>query len=254
MPLPIEPPMCDLPGTGPDGFHMGDDNGRDDERPVHRVVVAPFSIAIWPVTNGQYEAFLQATNHAPPPGWGMSPFNHPDAPVCAVSWNDAVAYADWLTQRTRRCWHLPTEAQREYAARGGREGAAYPWGDDGLPLEGPYQRGLDGPLVGGPLPVVTPDNPPNAPLAGPNGFGLYHMADNVHEWCADYHDRDYYAHSPAENPRGPEKTDRRAARGGSWRHDIKYCRCAARSSLGPAKQFADFGFRVAASEGFEYVW
>ena len=253
MPLPIEPPMCDLAGTGPDGFLMGDNSGRGDERPVHRVVVASFSIAIWPVTNGQYEAFLQATDHAPPPGWGKPPFDHPDAPVCAVSWDEARAHADWLTQRTGQHFHLPTEAQREYAARGGREQLAYPWGDDPLPLEGPYQRGLDGPLVGGPVPVFTPQRPPDAPVAGPNGFGLYHMADNVHEWGSDYYDRQYYGQSPAQDPSGPTRTDRRAARGGSWRHDIKYCRCAARSSLGPTKQFADFGFRVAASEGFEYV-
>ena len=246
---PLEPPMRPLPGTGPDGFLMGDPQGRDDEQPVHHVRLRPFAIMVTPVTNRQYALFLESTAHAPPRGRGVAPFDDAEAPVCGVSWFDAVAYADWLTERTGRRMHLPTEAQREFAARGGCEQQAYPWGNEPLPLEGPYQRGLRGPMVGRPLPVATEW----AQDAGANGFGLYHMADNVHEWCADYYDPNYYRASPIDDPPGPAKSDRRAARGGSWRHDIKFCRCAARSSLAPDKQFADFGFRVAESEGFAYI-
>jgi len=245
--------MRELAGTGPTGFRMGDQNGRADEQPVHRVTLDPFSVAIWPVTNREYAVFLELTGNEVPSDWGQPPFDHPDAPVCAVSWYDAVAYADWLTRHSGRCYHLPSEAQREYAARGGSEQHAYPWGHEPLALEGPYQRGLSGTMVGGPRPITRSQGAAARPILGPNGFGLYHMADNVHEWCADYYDRHYYCLSPVHNPPGPGRTDRRVARGGSWRHDIKYCRCAARSSLGPDKRFADFGFRLASGAAFEYT-
>jgi len=236
--------MRALPGGT---FLLGDENGQADERPVHEVTLDPFSIAVYPVTNAEYAVFLARTGHPEPVEWRRPRFDRPDGPVCGVSWEDAVAYADWLSARTGQRYHLPTEAQREYAARGGRVQQAYPWGDEPLPLEGVYAEGLAGPLTGGPIPIGSPD------AAGPNDFGLYHMADNVHEWCADYYDPHYYSRSPRRNPRGPTATDRRAARGGSWRHHIKYSRCAARSSLAPNKRFADFGFRLAASKGFEYI-
>lgn len=228
-------------------FLLGDDSGRGDEQPVHEVTVEPFDIAECPVTVAEYEAFLLATNHCVPRGWGDPLFDKPDLPVCGVNWFDAIDYGQWLSELTGRRYHLPTEAQREFAARGGLSQQAYPWGETPLPLEGVYERGLAGDSVGGPIPVRSDRS------AGVNGFGLWHMADNVHEWCADYYDRKYYQDSPSHEPRGPLSGDRRAARGGSWRHDVKYSRCAARSSLAPEKRFVDFGFRLASSEGFEYV-
>jgi formylglycine-generating enzyme len=241
---PILPAVRALPGGS---FLLGDTNGRADEQPVHEVIVDPFAIAICPVTNAEYAVFLRQTGHAEPIEWRQPRFDHPDSPVCGVSWEDAVAYADWLSEYAGQGYHLPTEAQREYAARGGRVQQAYPWGDEPLPLEGYYAEGLSGPLTGGPIPVRCPD------AVGPNEFGLYHMGDNVHEWCADYYDRSYYQCSPRDNPPGPAAGDRRSARGGSWRHHIKYARCAARSSLAPGKRFADFGFRLARSKRFEYI-
>ena len=79
----------------------------------------------------------------------------------------------------------------------------------------------------------------------PNHWGIYELGENVHEWCADWFQKDYYAHSPERNPHGPETGDRRASRGGSWMHHIKVSRCAARSSIPPHFQYADYGFRVA---------
>ena len=83
----------------------------------------------------------------------------------------------------------------------------------------------------------------------PNGFGLYDMSEGVHEWCSDYYDYNYYHSSPERNPQGPPSGQRRSSRGGSWRHKIKFSRCAARSSLPPSFKYADYGFRVAVTIG-----
>jgi len=81
----------------------------------------------------------------------------------------------------------------------------------------------------------------------PNGYGLFEMCENVHEWCSDWFDAGYYAHSPERNPQGPKEGTRKASRGGSWRHHIKVSRCSARSSIPPEFQYADYGFRVVCS-------
>jgi formylglycine-generating enzyme required for sulfatase activity len=84
-------------------------------------------------------------------------------------------------------------------------------------------------------------------LYAANDYGLYNLGDNVHEWCADWYDDGYYARSPERNPLGPKSGTRRASRGGSWRHHIKVTRTAARSSIPPEFQYADYGFRIARS-------
>ncbi|MBI3962546.1 MAG: SUMF1/EgtB/PvdO family nonheme iron enzyme, partial [Deinococcus sp.] len=123
------------------------------------------------------------------------------------------------------------EAQREKAARGGLEGQEYPWGNV-IPDTVPVKGGRD-------------SRPPQAGSTPPNGYGLYHLADGVHEWCADWYRPGYYASAPRHNPPGPPTGQRRSARGGSWRHHFAVSRCAARSSLGPAYRYSDFGFRCA---------
>jgi formylglycine-generating enzyme required for sulfatase activity len=81
-----------------------------------------------------------------------------------------------------------------------------------------------------------------------NAFGLYDICENVHEWCSDWYKAGYYAESPERNPTGPDRGDRRASRGGSWRHHIKAARCASRSSIPPEFHYADYGFRVACDQ------
>ena len=97
-------------------------------------------------------------------------------------------------------------------------------------------------------PTVRHGPEPGARYA-PNAFGLFDICDNLHEWCSDWYDPNYYAVSPERNPRGPEqsplKPARRSSRGGSWRHHIKVARCSARSSIPPDFHYADYGFRLA---------
>jgi formylglycine-generating enzyme len=218
----------------PDGyFLMGSTVGQENEWPVHRVWIDRFAIGRFPVTNHQYCVFVQETGTSLPPFYGRSQFADPSLPVVGVSWDDSVAYCSWLRDQTGQAVRLPTEAEWERAARGERPSALYPWGD-----EPPCLRPFPGwdPLTGGPQRVGL--NPPN-------DFGLHDMSEGVHQWCSDYYARDYYHYAPERNPPGAAAGERRASRGGSWRHRIKFSRCAARSSLPPTFRYADYGFRLA---------
>jgi formylglycine-generating enzyme len=234
MPGPIvEPAMRVIPegwflmGT-PDGIAAG----RDDEKPAHRVWVDTFALAVFQTTNEEYAAFLSATHYAAPPSWNDPLFNHPRQAVSSVSWFDAVAYCEWLASLTGKRYRLPTEAEWERAARGDSEGTLYPWGN--LPPAELPDYALR--WKSGPEPVG---------LYAPNAYGLCNLGDNVHEWCSDWYDPAYYGVSPERNPQGPASGVRRASRGGSWRHQIKVTRSAARSSIPPVLKYADYGFRVA---------
>jgi sulfatase modifying factor 1 len=229
----VSPPVCAPIPAGT--FLMGCERGRDEEKPEHRVWVDAFELAIHQVRNRDYACFLEATGRAAPPQWGAAEFAHPDQPVVAVRWFDAVAYCEWLTGLFGRRYRLPTEAEWERAARGGVEGELYCWGDEPPQSRPEYLRRWGG-VVNGPRPVGE---------EAANAFGIFDLGENVHEWCADWYSKDYYADSPERNPAGPAAGDRRASRGGSWRHHIKASRCAARSSIPPAFQYADYGFRVA---------
>src|SRR5439155_27164801 len=99
-------------------------------RPAHDVELRAFFAAQGPVTNAEYAAFVETTGYAAPPFWRLAGFDIPDRPVVGVSWSDAVAYCEWLSALTGRGFRLPSEAEREYGARGSREGAAWPWGDE----------------------------------------------------------------------------------------------------------------------------
>jgi len=217
-------------------FTMGSETGQDNERPVHRVWVETFELSECQVTNREYALFIQACGTEAPALWSDPSFSHPDQPVVAVSWFDAVQYCDWLSEMTGRKYRLPTEAEWERAARGGQEGKQFPWGDDAPQSLPNYHKRWKS----GPEPVAQ---------YAPNAFGLFDICENVHEWCSDWFRADYYAVSPDCNPLGPEDGERRASRGGSWRHHIKVARCAARSSLPPQFKYADYGFRVACDCG-----
>jgi formylglycine-generating enzyme required for sulfatase activity len=224
-----EPALIRIPAGW---FLMGSDAGQDNERPVHRVWVDSFELSPYQVTNAEYAAFLRAGESSPPPLWFDDKFSDPEQPVVSVSWFEASTYCEWLGARFGRRYRLPTEAEWERAARAGVEQKLFPWGE-GSPEDVPdYSRRWK-------------TGPEQVGRYAPNPYGLYNLGDNVHEWCSDWFGADYYTVSPERNPRGPATGERRSSRGGSWRHHVKVTRCAARSSIPPHMQYADYGFRVA---------
>jgi formylglycine-generating enzyme len=247
-------------------FLMGTDDGLPVEAPVHQVFVKDFRIDRHAVTVAEFAEFVLATGYKTESeklGWSGvfdvqagswkradgADWRHPDGPassaqarepVTQVTWNDAMVYATWARKR------LPTEAEFEYAARGGLIGKKYAWGDDLAP-RGKYQAnwwqghfpdrntGADG-FIG------------RAPVGSfpANGYGLYDMTGNVWEWCADRFGEDYYRASPAANPRGPGSGEHRVIRGGSWLCSDNYCtgyRVAARNHTAPDTGLNNLGFR-----------
>jgi sulfatase modifying factor 1 len=212
-------------------FWMGREDGVPGERPRHRVWLEAFAIATTPVTNAAYAEYLDATGASPPPFRADARFGDPIQPIVGVSWDEAVAYCGWLSERSGTPHRLPTEAEWEKAARGGLDGARYPWGD-------------------APPEAVFPDA--RLPFSGPppvgrgpaNGFGLTDCSGCVHEWCLDWHADDYYAVTPERGPTGPPDGTRRVSRGGAWRHQVPWSAVAHRSSLPPHLRYSDYGFRV----------
>lgn len=214
-------------------FVMGSPE-RADEQPPRRIRVRAFEAALTPVTNAEYAVYLADSGHAPPRFWLDVRFNAPTCPVVGISWFEAVDYGAWLSALLGRRCRLPSEAEREWAARGGGSGR-YPWGDV------PWTEGVHG------LGPAGHDRPHAVGSTPPNGYGLYHMGDNVHEWCRDWYAPrayDTFEGDPADSPEFTGETSRRASRGGSWRHHVKVSRVAARSSLAPDRQYNDYGFRV----------
>jgi sulfatase modifying factor 1 len=206
-------------------FWMGWEDGHPSERPRHRVWVDGFAIARGPVTNAEYAGFVRATGASAPRWWTDPRFSHPEQPVVGVSWPEAVAFCNWLTTESRATHALPTEAQWERAARGGLEGARFPWGD-------------------APLAREVFDAPPPAVATPVNAFGLHGLSGVCHEWCRDWDSDSYYAASPEANPPGPATGARRSSRGGAWRHQDPWSPVAHRSSLPPHLRYSDYGFRV----------
>lgn len=212
-------------------FEMGG-GPRDNENPRHPVRVGAFRLARTQVTREEYQRFLNETGRQAPPFWHEPAYGHPRMPAVGPSWEDAMAYCDWLSGRTGDAVRLPTEAEWERAATCERD-VLYPWGDDPPEsLPDYHRRWREGPEPVDAWPSLHP-------------LGFLGLGENVHEWCSDWYAADYYKTSPVDDPRGPESGTRRSSRGGSWRHEIKVSRCAARSAIPPHLRYADYGFRVA---------
>lgn len=228
----VEPQIIMIPaGT----FLMGSEDGATDEKPVHEIRINPFGLGKFTVTNEEFLHFLSETNHDFNNRYLQDlNFCHPSQPVVGVSWYDSEAYCRWLRENTEKSYRLPTEAEWEYAACGGNPQNSFPWGtrswDEWPELRNRFKNG-----------------PEQVGSFAPNTFGLHDMGMNVHEWCSDWYDAVYYRNSPPVDPLGAETGSRKSSRGGSWRHQIKITRCAARSSIPPSYRYADYGFRLALS-------
>ncbi|HEX6970989.1 MAG TPA: formylglycine-generating enzyme family protein [Limnochordia bacterium] len=268
------------------GTDSGEGFPADGEGPARRVRVRPFYIDACAVTNAQFAQFVKETGYVTEAerfGWSFVFFafvsprvaaratqtvanapwwlvveganwrqpEGPDSnirrrrnhPVVQVSWNDAMAYCEWAGKR------LPTEAEWEFAARGGLEQKRYPWGDELMPdgvhrcniWQGRFpdeNTGEDGYLGTAPVDAFPP-----------NGYGLYNVVGNVWEWCADWFSPTYYVDGPRDNPTGPPSGTAKVTRGGSYLCHASYCnryRVAARSSNTPESATGNIGFRCAA--------
>ena len=278
--------MIRLPGGE---FLMGTDDSvgyaDDGEGPVRKVTVKPFWIDPCTVSNTKFATFVAATkyvteaekfgtsfvffgllpaNYPPTRGVAIAPWwrviegadwRHPEGrhssiaermnhPVIHVSWNDAVAYCNWAGLR------LPTEAEWEYAARGGAQQLRFPWGDE---LEPNGEQRMN--VWQGAFPNVNTQADGflgTAPVDAfpPNGFGLYNVTGNVWEWCSDWFSPNFHLHASRTNPKGPPSGNAKVMRGGSYLCHESYCnryRLAARSRNTPDSSTGNLGFRCVKS-------
>jgi formylglycine-generating enzyme required for sulfatase activity len=264
-------------------FRMGSEDPAvfptDGEGPVREVTLSPFYISKFAVTNEQYARFARHTGYrteAERFGWSFVFRNHvhealrgapmpgapwwirvdgadwsnpegtgtpvaPDRPVVHVSWNDAQAYCAWAGYR------LPTEAEWEYAARGGLDQQTYPWGNDLTP-EGRHMcnvwQGVFPEADWGEDGFTAPAPVDSFP---PNGFGLHNMVGNTWEWCADYFDPLWHIQAVCSDPTGPPTGTTHVMKGGSYLCHDSYCRRyrnAARIGTDPNTSTGHIGFRV----------
>ena len=242
-------------------FEMGDVFGDGDtwEKPVHTVTLSDFYLGKTEVTFDEYDAFCTATGRKKPSdaGWGRG-----KRPAINVSWHDAVAYCNWLSEhqklkkvytinddtvtadRSADGYRLPTEAEWEYAARSGGKQVRFGNSKDiadpseinfagSAPYKTDYSR-----------PGVFREKTTPAGSFQPNDLGLHDMTGNVWEWCWDWYGEDYYAKSEPDNPHGPSSGSRRVLRGGSWGNPPDNVRAAYRNGRDPTTQDYDYGFRL----------
>jgi formylglycine-generating enzyme required for sulfatase activity len=239
-------------------FQMGDiqGTGRDNEQPVHEVSVERFAMGRYPVTVGEFRRFVEATKYqteaekgdgayvwkdndlkkVKDASWRNPYFPQEDnQPVVCVSWNDAIAFIEWLNQQTGKEYRLPTEAEWEYAARAGTE-TDYWWGND----IGKNRANCNGS-------GSQWSGKQTSPVGSfePNPFGLYDTAGNVWEWIASEYENKYRGKELRCIEKSPSESIRLSLRGGSWGCDVARMRSAFRFDRSPTTRDDDVGLRVA---------
>lgn len=232
-------------------FQMGSED-HEREQPVYQVKVPDFYLGRYPVTVSQYLSFANHTG-ANYPEWleeGSSyhihtgtddhykrrgnALTHPDHPVVGISWENAVAFCRWLSEYSETPYRLPSEAEWEYAVRGGNKSLGFPYaGSHKLKEVAWYSRNSHGTTQ-------------TVGLKLPNELGLHDMSGNVWEWCAD-HWHENYDDAPADGSarKGNAQETGRVRRGGSWYYDVNDCRVADRNGIDTDFRNDDMGFRVA---------
>jgi formylglycine-generating enzyme len=210
-------------------YEMGDTfgDGASDEKPAHHVCVKDFYLGKYPVTQMQYTMDM-AINPSLESTCGLT------CPVENVSWNDVQAYIKKLSARTGKPYRLPTEAEWEYAARGGGKNEKWAGTSDENELNKYAWFFNNSRFQSHPVGEKKP-----------NELGLYDMTGNVWEWMSDYYDDGYYAKSPIDEPKGPEIGQKRALRGGYWGDFPSWVRITRRIGLDPTAKAAGFGVRLA---------
>ena len=196
----------------------------DDEKPTHRVTLSGYYIGKYEVTQAQWKAVMGNN-----PSW----FKGDNLPVENVSWDDCQTFIRKLNQLTGKNFSLPTEAQWEYAARGGKSGGTKYSGSDNIDNVAWYLNNACHKT----LPVGT---------KSPNSLGIYDMSGNVYEWCQDWYGK--YSSYSQTNPTGPGSGSSRVRRGGSWISGARYCRVSDRNSSSPDSSYGNLGFRLSIRE------
>ena len=259
----------------PDGMGGLEANFFENEHPQHDVrITKPFFLGMYPVTRGQFRQFVTATSYKTDKdkdkkllAWGWDPdkkqfsndekyswqnagFEQTDEhPVVNVTWNDAMAFCKWLSEKEGQTYRLPTESEWEYACRA-RTTTRYPSGDD------PQTLGKVSNLVDATVKVRIPDwkymiyHSDNYAFTSPvgkskpNTFGLHDMHGNAFQWCSDWYSENYYAASPENDPPGPDSGTERVIRGGTWNFRPLGARSAERNKTEPDSRNCSAGFRV----------
>ena len=250
-------------------FEMGDasGDGLDNERPVHKAYVKDFLISKYETSNRDYAFFIKDVypHYYKPDYWYEREFNRPEQPVVGVSWYDSKAFCLWLSNKTGRKFRLPTEAEWEFAARGGLNSRKYSWGHEIPPRElvgnFPDEAAMRGynkknPKAKGGLDInrwtilhgYDDGYVYTAPVGqfAPNGFGLHDMAGNVFEWCEDWYSPKYYKQTDgASNPINTvSSSGERVIRGGCWYFSWKFLSLSTRQHYPPWKKYGIIGFRI----------
>jgi uncharacterized protein (TIGR02996 family) len=241
----------------PGRFRMGSPYGekeRGGDEKAHEVgITRPFYLSVFAVTQGQYHAVMGDNPSAFQPGGEegglVAHLDHSALPVDSVSWEEARVFCRALSSLPEeglagRRYRLPSEAEWEYACRGGASSSApFCFGESLSSRQAnfngawPYGGAEEGPSLGRTCPAGS---------YRPNAWGLFDLHGNVWEWCSDWFAEDYYGKSPAQDPLGPSNGSYRLFRGGGWSHGGGSCRAAYRRGGTPSLRYVALGFRVAA--------
>ena len=219
-------------------FKMGadkkdDDEAKKDESPAHEVSLSTFYIGETQVTWKLWDAVMQSNND------NNNPSSSDMRPVVNVSWNDCKAFIEKLNKLTNMKFRLPTEAEWEFAARGGQKSNNYKYaGSNTLDDVAWYRNNSEGKIHG----VATTKHS--------NELGLYDMSGNVWEWCNDWYASKFYTNPRClqPNPQGHQETGKHVIRGGSWNRVASRCRVTFRGGINPTRAQDNIGLRLALSE------